>query len=86
MLTIAVSRYDVASHDSSRMPWRSPTIVGSAVATIVVSSDDSALPIISPANTIHTARGTAGDRPCSLAPPVVTAVAPLAESDSTGVG
>ena len=59
VLTIAVSRYEVASHDRSRRPWRSPTIVGSAVATTVVSSDESAFPIMSPMNTIQTLRVTA---------------------------
>jgi len=59
------------------MPWRSPTIVGRAVATTVVSSDDSALPIISPMKTIHTARGTAATAPF-LAPPTVTLALPSA--------
>ena len=34
----------MASHERSRRPWRSPTIVGSAVATTVVSSDDERVP------------------------------------------
>lgn len=53
---MAINRYDVASQDRSVSPCRSPTIVGSAVATTVVSSEERALPIMSPMNTTQMRR------------------------------
>ena len=41
---VSVSRYDVTTHDTWAPPPRSPTIVGSAVETIVWSSAASSMP------------------------------------------
>src|SRR5438067_513610 len=46
-LTVDASRYAVTTHDRCWRPPRSPTIVGSAVDTIVWSSDASRITIIS---------------------------------------
>src|SRR5256885_13290356 len=46
-LTVDASRYAVTTHDRCCSPPRSPTIVGSAVDTIVWSSDASRITIIS---------------------------------------
>src|SRR3954451_13086104 len=43
MVTVAPTRYAVTTHESWSRPPRSPTIVGSAVATIVWSSDASSI-------------------------------------------
>ena len=46
---VEASRYAVTTHESCEMPPRSPTIVGSAVDTIVWSSDASSITSINAA-------------------------------------
>ncbi len=48
---VEASRYAVTTHASCEIPPRSPTIVGSAVDTIVESSDASSITSISAPNT-----------------------------------
>src|SRR5580704_11155667 len=45
---VLASRYAVMTHDSRLLWWKSPTMVGSAVDTIVWSSEARNMPIISP--------------------------------------
>ena len=45
---VLASRYAVMTHDSRLLWWKSPTMVGSAVDTIVWSSAARNIPIISP--------------------------------------
>ena len=54
--TVAASRYDVTTHERWLRPPRSPTIVGSAVETIVWSSAARNIPSISATNTVVSAR------------------------------
>jgi hypothetical protein len=49
---VDVRRYADATHEMWSSPPNSPTIVGSAVATIVWSSAASDIPAIRPANTV----------------------------------
>jgi len=54
VLTVVVNRYAVTTHDRFCTSPSSPTIVGSAVDTIVWSSAASSIPAISPLNTTMT--------------------------------
>ena len=67
--TVCASRYAVTTHERWSKPPRSPTIVGSAVDTIVASSAASSITSTSPAKTTDSRRV-----PCaSVAPDSVTA-------------
>src|ERR671934_1499340 len=54
--TVEASRYEVTTHERWLSPPRSPTIVGSAVETIVWSSAARNMPSMSAAKTVHSAR------------------------------
>ena len=45
---VLANRYDVMTHDSRSLRWKSPTMVGSAVETIVWSRAARNMPSISP--------------------------------------
>src|SRR3954452_20628208 len=95
--TVTASRYAVTTHEMCSRPPRSPTIVGSAVETIVWSSDASSITSIRPLMTTATrgrsavtrARGL-GDPPrppgrlCQLAVPEPVGPADLALREAAG--
>src|SRR5262249_54200824 len=49
-VTVDVTRYAVTTHERWSSPWRSATILGSAVATIVWSSAANSIPSSAPLN------------------------------------
>src|SRR6184192_3879874 len=61
--TVEARRYDVTTQERWLRPPRSPTIVGSAVETIVWSSAARNMPSINAAKTVHSALPVR--RPCS---------------------
>src|SRR3954464_8273679 len=70
IVTVAASRYAVTTHERRSMPPSSPTIVGSAVETIVWSSDASSITSIRPLTTTRMRRR-------SVARAVIAQVLPL---------